>query len=83
MKSDHHTRQAPTEHELVFFGRPARVMMEIDLGRNNATAQIPIGDLTTLSDAYGISEVRIPLCGTLLRRIEETTDQAGFHGLDG
>lgn len=80
MNSDRHMRDIPVEHELTFMGRPARVLIEIQLDRNGATALIPVGDLTRVreSDRYTTLSV---IQGTMLRRVQETIDDTEMHGL--
>ncbi len=68
-----------------FYGRPAKVLIEMDLGRGKK-ATVEITDLCTFAGDYrqkygGISEIRIPIRGPIIERFGRTDDAARFAGL--
>lgn len=82
MRSDRTTKNIPVEHEFTFYGRPARVLIELET-RRGFTVQVPFGDLATFTEAQdrGYSEVRVPIRGSILRRIGDACDDVDLAGL--
>lgn len=71
------------EHELNVFGCPARVLLELDLGRSGGKTLVPIGDLAEIKCGLGPhAQISVVFRGAILKRVSDVIDEVQFRGLD-
>lgn len=68
-----------------FYGRPARLKIELDLG-GGRTASVDVSDSVNIlgppRGGHGYSSIHIPIQGSIEARVQGVLDECAFRGIE-